>query len=74
MVLHYVKIQVRVLMKSFFYIRQRVQVVTALYSQPEGPEFESTPILLETANWSASCQLESLTFRLFGYSFHHCQG
>lgn len=45
MVLHYVKIQVKVLMKRFFYIRQRGHVVRKLESQPEGPEFEPKPIL-----------------------------
>ena len=44
MVLHYVKIQVKVLMKRFFYIRQRGHVVRELDLQPEGPESESTPI------------------------------
>jgi len=41
MVLHYVKIQVNVLMKKFFCIRQRGQVVRALDSQPELKEVTS---------------------------------
>lgn len=58
MVLHYVKIQVKVLLKRFLYMRLLGQVVGALDSQPEGPEFESTqmkeerkPTGLPPASW-----------------------
>ena len=72
MVLHYVKIQVKVLLKRFLYMRLLGQVV-GLATRRSRVRIHANE-RRKKANWSASCQLGSLIIRLFGYSFHHCQG